>query len=115
MGDFFQRVWDLVRQIPPGRVATYGQIAELLESPRAARTVGWALRGLPEGSDVPWHRVINQQGRISTSQHPQGYGEQRRLLEMEGVEFDKQGRVNLQVYGWDAPPAYLWEELKNDF
>jgi methylated-DNA-protein-cysteine methyltransferase-like protein len=115
MGDFFQRVWDLVRQIPPGRVATYGQIAELLESPRAARTVGWALRGLPEGSDVPWHRVINRQGRISTSQHPQGYGEQRRLLEMEGVEFDKQGRINLQVCGWDAPPAYLWEELEDGF
>ena len=111
MANFFQRVWDLVRQIPPGRVATYGEIAEILESPRAARTVGWALRALPEGSDVPWHRVINRAGRISTSQHPQGYGEQRRLLEMEGVEFDERGRVDLQAHGWDGPAPYLWGEL----
>jgi len=111
MGDFFQRVWDLVRQIPPGQVATYGEIAEILQSPQAARTVGWALHALPEGTDVPWHRVINCQGRISTSSHPQGYGEQRCLLEMEGVEFDEQGRVNLQTYGWDGPPPMLGEEI----
>ena len=107
MTDFFQQVWDLVRQVPPGRVATYGQIAETLESPRAARTVGWALHALPEGSGVPWHRVINQKGRISTSKHPQGYGEQRCLLQGEGVQFDEQGRVDLQIYGWDGPPPRL--------
>jgi methylated-DNA-protein-cysteine methyltransferase-like protein len=115
MARFFQQVWDLVRQIPPGQVATYGQIAEILESPRAARTVGWALHSLPEGSGVPWHRVINREGRISTSQHPQGYGEQRRLLETEGVEFDKRGRVNLQAHRWDGPPPYLWGELMDAF
>lgn len=108
MAGFFQQVWALVRQIPPGQVATYGQIAEILESPRAARTVGWALHSLPEGSGVPWHRVINREGRISTSQHPQGHGEQRCLLEMEGVEFDERGHVSLQAYGWDGPPPHLW-------
>ena len=107
MADFFQRVWDLVRQIPPGQVATYGQIAEILGSPRAARTVGWALHALPEGLDIPWHRVINREGRMSTSQHPQGHGRQRDLLEREGVQFDEQGRVNLQIHGWDGPPPYL--------
>ncbi len=109
MDGFFERVWDLVCQIPPGQVATYGQIAEILGSPRAARTVGWALHALLEGSGVPWHRVINQEGRISTSKHPQGYGEQRCLLEMEGVEFDEQGRVNLHIYGWDDPLHLLRE------
>ena len=110
MADFFQRVWDLVCEIPPGQVATYGQIAEILGSPRAARTVGWALHGLPEGAGVPWQRVVNREGRISTSTHPQGYGEQRRLLEEEGVRFDERGRIDLRVYGWDGPlPFPLWD------
>ncbi|MFB0536550.1 MAG: MGMT family protein, partial [Anaerolineae bacterium] len=59
MGDFFSRVYRLVSMIPRGKVASYGQIARMLGSPRGARTVGWALHGLPEGTDVPWHRVIN--------------------------------------------------------
>ena len=100
MADFFQRVWDLVRQIPPGRVATYGEIAEFLESPRAARTVGWALRALPEGSDVPWHRVINAKGEISQLPDPDSGLTQRVLLESEGVEFDNRGRVNLNIFRW---------------
>jgi methylated-DNA-protein-cysteine methyltransferase-like protein len=115
MGDFFRRVWDLVGQIPPARVATYGQIAEILESPRAARTVGWALRALPWGSDVPWHRVVNRKGGISTSRHPHGHGEQRRLLEMEGVEFDERGHVDLQIYGWEGPLPGFWEGPDNGF
>ena len=111
MADFFQQVWDLVCQVPHGQVTTYGQIAEILGSPRSARTVGWALHALPAGLDVPWHRVINREGKISTSRHPQGHGEQRRLLEREGVRFDEHGRVDLRVYGWDGPSPYLWEEL----
>jgi methylated-DNA-protein-cysteine methyltransferase-like protein len=113
MAGFFQQVWDLVRDIPRGQVATYGQIAEALGSPRAARTVGWALHALPEGSDVPWHRVLNREGRISTSKHPEGHGEQRRLLEGEGVRFDVEGRVDLCIYGWDGPPPWPWEEPEN--
>jgi len=112
MGDFFQRVWALVCQIPPGKVATYGQIADILRSPLAARTVGWALHSLPEGTDVPWHRVVNQRGGISTSGHPQGYGVQRRLLEAEGVEFHGRGQVDLRIYGWDGPPPGGWGHSK---
>ena len=108
MADFFQRVWDLVCRIPPGQVATYGQIAGILETPRAARTVGWALHSLPDGSVVPWHRVISSTGRISASQFPLGFGTQRSLLELEGVEFDESGRVDLQECGWDGLPPDLW-------
>ena len=101
---FFERVYDVVRLIPHGKVASYGQIAMILEHPHAARTVGWALHGLPHGSDVPWHRVINSRGRISTSclTHPADL--QRRRLEEEGVEFDSQGRVDLRRFGWNEWP-----------
>ena len=63
--NFYQQVYALVRQVPAGKVVTYGQVAALARSPRAARAVGYALRFLPAGSDVPWHRVINYQGGIS--------------------------------------------------
>ena len=66
---FFDKVYIVVRMIPRGRVASYGQIATYLGHPRAARTVGWALHGIPEGSDVPWQRVINAKGRITIPQY----------------------------------------------
>lgn len=94
----FDRIYQVVRHIPPGQVATYGQVARQLEMAHAARTVGWALRALPEGSDVPWQRVINAQGAISLDPH--GAAIQRALLESEGVVFDERGRVDLDVYGW---------------
>jgi methylated-DNA-protein-cysteine methyltransferase-like protein len=97
---FFEQVYEVVRRIPPGRVATYGQIARILGTPRAARTVGWALRALPEGSDVPWQRVINARGTISFVSRSQGAAIQRVLLADEGIVFDEQGRVDLKVYGW---------------
>ena len=106
---FYDQVYRVVQQIPPGKVATYGQIAALLGNPRAARAVGWALHGLRDGEAdrVPWHRVINAQGRISTScrQHPAH--EQRRRLEQEGVVFDEGERVSLDQYRWDPPPE-VW-------
>ena len=97
---FFEDVYRIVSMIPPGRVATYGQIAAYLGNPRAARTVGWALSSLPAGRDVPWHRVVNSQGLISGP--PQGHrvNEQRALLEEEGVAFDESGRVDLGMHGW---------------
>jgi len=95
---FFENVYHVVTMIRPGRVATYGQIATYLGNPRAARTVGWALRALPEGSSVPWHRVINSQGRISTSTTLQ-----RVLLEEEGVKFDERGCIDLNRYLWEGP------------
>jgi len=97
---FFEQVYQAVRHIPPGKVATYGQIARLLGNPRAARTVGWALHSLPSGSDVPWQRVINASGTISLDTRGPGGAIQRVLLEAEGVVFDDQGRVDLETHGW---------------
>ncbi|MBI1800841.1 MAG: MGMT family protein [Chloroflexi bacterium] len=102
--NFFERVYAVTRLIPKGKVATYGQIAALLEHPRAARTVGWALNGLPDKLEprVPWHRVINAQGRISNSGGRQGGAEEQlRRLKKEGVKFDKTGRCDLRKYLWE--------------
>ncbi len=93
-----------VEKIPSGRVATYGQIAFLAGLPGHARQVGFALRGLPEGSAVPWHRVLNAQGEISSRDDPAWEGFQRHLLEAEGVPFGEHGgraRVDLDRFGWD--------------
>jgi len=113
MRDFFHQVWDLVRRIPPGQAATYGQIAEVLGVPRAARMVDWALHALPPSSDVPWHRVANRERQISTPRHPQGHGTQHRLLERKGSQFDAQGRIDLSTYGWDGFPPGLMEETED--
>jgi len=99
---FFERVYRLVRQVPPGKVTSYGALSRMLGHPRAARTVGWALHSLPEGSDVPWHRVINSQGRVSTSCREHAADLQRALLEAEGVEFDADGTVDWERFGWRA-------------
>ena len=96
---FFEQVYVLVRCIPQGHVATYGWIAHLLGQPHAARTVGWALRGVPEGRDIPWHRVVNAAGRISIAD-PQGAAEQRGRLEGEGVTFDPNGSIDMCRFGW---------------
>jgi methylated-DNA-protein-cysteine methyltransferase-like protein len=99
---FRDRVYEVVRRIPPGKVATYGQIARLLGQPRAAREVGWALRDLPEGLDVPWQRVINAQGRVSFPAGSEGAALQRAMLEDEGVVFGPDGSVNLKIYAWQG-------------
>lgn len=97
---FYDQVYQVVRRIPSGKVATYGQIARLLGMPHAARTVGWALRALPEGHDVPWQRVINARGAVSFAADSPGATLQQALLEAEGVAFDEQGCTDLKVYGW---------------
>jgi TDG/mug DNA glycosylase family protein len=97
----YARIYETVRRIPPGRVATYGQIARLAGIPRHARQVGYALAAL-RGDDVPWQRVINAKGEVSPRAEP-GYEEvQRTLLEREGVAFDAQGRVSLARFGWQG-------------
>lgn len=99
---FRERVLALLARIPPGRVATYGQLALLAGHPRAARQVGVMLRGLGAGDAeaLPWFRVINAQGRLST--YKVGAGElQRALLEAEGVRFDAAGRCELARYRFD--------------
>ena len=100
---FFETVYHVTRQIPVGRVCTYGGFARLLTGrPGAARTVGWALHGLPANlvDAVPWWRVINAQGRISTSCTTHSAAEQRARLEEEGVAFGADGRVDLDRFGW---------------
>jgi methylated-DNA-protein-cysteine methyltransferase related protein len=94
---FFARVYALVRRIPRGRVTSYGSIARALGMPRGARTVGWALRA--SADDIPWHRVVNAKGKISW-RPTGGYRLQRVLLRREGVRFTRDGRIDLEKYGW---------------
>jgi len=96
----YRRIYRVVRRIPRGRVATYGQIAVLAGIPRQARQVGYALFALPRGSDVPWQRVINAKGEVSLRSTPGYEGVQRAALESEGVVFDRRGRVDLTRYQW---------------
>jgi methylated-DNA-protein-cysteine methyltransferase-like protein len=101
---FDQRVYAAVARIPPGRLATYGQIAELIGAYGQARQVGWALRRLPLPSPVPWHRVVNAQGRISFTPSREGSDWiQRELLLAEGVQVDGEGQLPLARYRWQAP------------
>lgn len=110
-------VWEIVKQIPAGCVSTYGQIASMIPPPEgvdpllysrvAPRWVGRAMNAVPLWSEVPWQRVINSQGMISLPKGTAEADEQRALLEMEGVVFDEQGRVNFESVGWDGP-AQTW-------
>ena len=95
----FARVYVLARRIPRGRVTTYGAIARALGMPRGARTVGWALSACP--ADVPWHRVVNAQGKISWRPSG-GCILQRRLLRSEGVRFSRAGRIDFDEFAWRA-------------
>ena len=105
-GSRYQRIYDVVRAIPAGRVATYGQGAELAGMPRHARLVGYALHALPEGTAVPWHRVVNAQGRLRCGRGvPGGELAQRFRLEAEGVEFGAGGGVPLPRYRWTEEGA----------
>ena len=95
------RIIETVNRIPRGKVATYGQIARLAGMPGHARQVGYALHRLPQGSDVPWHRVINRTGRISLRPDSLAASLQRALLESEGVVFDADDAVPLGRYRWE--------------
>jgi methylated-DNA-protein-cysteine methyltransferase related protein len=95
-----QRIWQVVALIPMGKVATYGDIARHAGLPGAARRVGAALRGLPGDTRIPWHRVINAQGRISLPAASESSYLQRERLEAEGVVFSSAGKVDLPRYRW---------------
>ena len=98
---FDQRVWSVVEQIPHGRLATYGQIADLIGAWGCARQVGWALRRLHLPSVVPWHRVGNAKGQISMSPSREGTDwMQRDLLIREGIPVDQEGRLPLKRFLW---------------
>lgn len=94
----WEQIYSVVKQIPPGRVATYGQIATLAGYYRQARQVGYALHAVPS-DDIPWHRVINAQGKISLNLE-MGGAVQRKLLEDEGVVFSDAGVISLRKYQW---------------
>lgn len=95
----YTRIYAVVRRIPHGRVATYGQVARVAGLPGRARQVGYALHALPAATAVPWQRVVNASGAISL--HPMDGGiSQRMLLEKEGVRFDAAGRIPLERFGW---------------
>ncbi len=105
---FYAAVWNLARQVPAGRVATYGQLAAFIPAPEGvsaedypayrARWAGNAMAACP--ADVPWQRVVNAQGKISDRP---GAGQQRELLEAEGVQFDDRQRIDLHRFGWLGP------------
>ncbi len=101
MGDFFRLVHKIVAMIPSGYVMTYGQIAAMAGNSRASRAVGYALRVKPESGEIPWHRVVNSKGEISTRGTMQGDDDrflQRVLLESEGITFSANGKINLKKY-----------------
>ncbi|AHG21461.1 methyltransferase [Chania multitudinisentens RB-25] len=95
---FRQRVFHVIAAIPYGKVTTYGEVARLAGSSRAARQVGGILKKLPEGSTLPWHRVINRYGQISLQ--GDDYTRQKQALLVEGIAFTAQGSIDLSVYGW---------------
>ena len=93
------KVWNTAKTIPRGRVTTYGQLATAAGFPRAARLAGFALKNTPPKMKLPWHRVLNAQGKISFARNSKPWREQRKRLEAEGVVF-LGGRVDLRRYGW---------------
>ena len=97
----YQRIYAVVRRIPEGKVATYGQVAAEAGLPGHARQVGYAMHALDDDS-VPWQRVINAQGRVSPRSEPGWEGYQRHLLEEEGIEFNDNGVVNLKRFRWQG-------------
>ncbi|MEM8995648.1 MAG: MGMT family protein [Acidobacteriota bacterium] len=97
--DSYRRIYEVVLHIPEGRVATYGQVAELAGLPGHARQVGYALHALRD-DDVPWQRVINAKGEVSPRSEPGREGLQRAILESEGVAFKANGRIDLERYRW---------------
>ena len=110
------RIWDTIRDIPRGSVASYGQIAEIAGIPRGARQVGAALRSLPDNHNVPWHRVIQATGRIAFDRDSSQFAEQQKRLQMEDVAVIA-GRVDMTKYRWQPDldellwkPTSAWDE-----
>lgn len=95
-----EKIWQIVHQIPAGKVASYGQVAKLADLPGYARYVGYAMKKLPTGTKLPWHRVVNSQGRLSFPKDSREYQTQKNRLESEGIVFIN-GRFSMKKYGWN--------------
>ena len=111
-----QRIRDTICDIPPGCVASYGQIAEIAGIPRGARQVGYTLRHLPKGHSVPWHRVVQAAGTIAFERGSRAFNEQKQRLSKEGVPV-LAGRIDMQQYRWQPDldellwkPTSAWDE-----
>lgn len=109
---FQSKVYATVRMIPRGCVASYGDVAGLVGHPRSARAVGGVLAHSPEGLDLPWWRVVNGQGAVSTPRIHHTAQIQRALLEDEGVAFSEGGRLDWERFGWDPDPRTVEETLE---
>ena len=108
--NWYKNVWKVVSEIPPGHVLTYGEVARLSGNPRWARRVSQALRRAPRKMELPWHRVINAQGKISFPEDSSGWIRQKDLLEEEGVVF-LDGKINLERFGYrGAVDRLIWGE-----
>ncbi len=94
----FETIYEVVKQIPKGKVATYGQVATLAGNPHLSQIVGYALHANPDNSNIPCHRVVNRFGEVAKAYVFGGSDIQRSILESEGVEFDKNGRVIMEKY-----------------
>ena len=94
----FEKIYEVVKSIPEGKVATYGQVALIAGNPRWARVVGYALHVNPEPGIIPCHRVVNREGRVAPGFAFGGEGVQRQLLESEGIVFETDGRIDLEKY-----------------
>jgi methylated-DNA-protein-cysteine methyltransferase-like protein len=110
------RIWDTIRDIPKGRVASYGQIAEIAGIPRGARQVGYALRHLPDTQVVPWHRVVQASGNIAFDKDSPQFEEQKKRLATDDVAV-LAGRIDMQKYRWQPDldellwkPSSAWDE-----
>lgn len=97
---FAETVVRLIRSIPKGKVASYGQIAKLAGKPQGSRGVAWILHSLSEARALPWHRVLNSQGKISFPEGSALHAKQKRLLKKEGVVFSSSGQLDLELYQW---------------
>ena len=111
-----QRIWETIADIPPGSVANYGQVAEIAGIPRGARQVGYALRHVPDGMELPWHRVVQSSGKSAFAPDSRAFRRQRDRLADEGVVMLR-GRVDMKKYRWQPgldellwKPSARWDE-----
>lgn len=103
--EFAKQVISYIKKVPKGKVASYGQIAKLAGKPQGSRGVGWLLHSSSKLYKLPWHRIINSQGKISFPKDSSYFRKQRNLLKAEGVEVSREGKVNMTIYQWKKAPA----------